>query len=64
MKITRYQDSKGQIHHAADGHRIEGDIFGSFTVTGDKADIHKLLAPVAPTAIPAAPRTMPAHQNL
>ena len=51
MKIIRYQDSKGNIHHAADNRRIDGNIFDSYTVTGEKADIHKLLAPVAPTAI-------------
>jgi len=56
MKIIRYSDSSGQIHHAAqqaDGSAlaIEGCIFGSYTVTDRKADVAKLLAPVDPRAI-------------
>lgn len=56
MKIIRYSDSSGQIHHAAqqaDGSAlvIEGCIFGSPKVTGRKADVAKLLAPVDPRAI-------------
>jgi 2-keto-4-pentenoate hydratase/2-oxohepta-3-ene-1,7-dioic acid hydratase in catechol pathway len=51
MKIIRYQDSAGKIHYGADGQRIEGDIFGAFTVTKEKTDVQKLLAPVLPVAI-------------
>ena len=51
MKITRYLDSKGATHFAADGKRIDGDLFGKFTVTGEKADLRKTLAPVAPASI-------------
>jgi 2-keto-4-pentenoate hydratase/2-oxohepta-3-ene-1,7-dioic acid hydratase in catechol pathway len=56
MKIIRYSDSSGQIHHAAqqaDGSAlvIEGCIFGSPKVTDRKADVAKLLAPIDPRAI-------------
>lgn len=56
MKIIRYQDAAGRIHHGrenADGtaHRIEGDILGAFAVTADNADIAKLLAPIVPSQI-------------
>ena len=56
MQIIRYQDSSGAIHHAArqaDGSalRIEGDIYGAHRVTTERADLRKLLAPIAPTSI-------------
>jgi 2-keto-4-pentenoate hydratase/2-oxohepta-3-ene-1,7-dioic acid hydratase in catechol pathway len=56
MKIIRYQDSHEQIHFAArqnDGtaRRISGDIFGRYEVTGETADVRKLLAPIVPTGI-------------
>ena len=56
MKIIRYSDSSGQINHAAqqaDGSAlvIEGDLFGDYRVTDQKADVAKLLAPVDPRAI-------------
>ncbi len=51
MKITRYKDSQGAIFYAADGYRIEGDIFGQYTITCDQADVKKLLAPIVPTSI-------------
>jgi 2-keto-4-pentenoate hydratase/2-oxohepta-3-ene-1,7-dioic acid hydratase in catechol pathway len=51
MKIIRYQDSSGRICHGTDGRRIEGDIFGRFTVTSEKADVKKLLAPIVPVQI-------------
>lgn len=55
MKIIRYQDGRGQIHHAADAgsgfRRIEGDIFGEWRVTDEPADERKRLAPVTPVAI-------------
>jgi 2-keto-4-pentenoate hydratase/2-oxohepta-3-ene-1,7-dioic acid hydratase in catechol pathway len=56
MKIIRYQDASGNIGHASqqpDGSAlvIEGDIFGSHTVTARQADVKKLLAPVQPVII-------------
>ncbi len=56
MKIIRYSDSSGQIHHAAqqsDGSAlvIDGDLFGSYSVSDRKADVAKLLAPVDPRVI-------------
>jgi len=51
MKIIRYQDSSGRICHGADGRRIEGDVFGQHTVTTEKADVQKLLAPIVPVQI-------------
>jgi 2-keto-4-pentenoate hydratase/2-oxohepta-3-ene-1,7-dioic acid hydratase in catechol pathway len=53
MKIIRYLDARNQIHHAAelpDGSRrvIAGDLFGSYRVTDQPAEVRKLLAPVAP----------------
>jgi 2-keto-4-pentenoate hydratase/2-oxohepta-3-ene-1,7-dioic acid hydratase in catechol pathway len=56
MKIIRYFNSQGVIEYGAvtaDGssNRIEGDIFGVHHVTGDVADVAKLLAPIEPTAI-------------
>ncbi|HEY0947525.1 MAG TPA: fumarylacetoacetate hydrolase family protein [Opitutaceae bacterium] len=56
MKLIRYRDSHGQIHHGAeqaDGTalRIEGDIYNGHRVTAEKADITKLLAPVVPSQI-------------
>ena len=56
MKIIRYSDTSGQIHHAAqqpDGTAlvIDGDIFGTYSVSDRKADVAKLLAPVDPRVI-------------
>ncbi|MCX6853598.1 MAG: fumarylacetoacetate hydrolase family protein [Verrucomicrobia bacterium] len=56
MKIIRYSDASGQIHHAAqqaDGSAlvIDGDLFGRYSVSDRKADVAKLLAPVDPRAI-------------
>lgn len=56
MKLIRYQDSTGSIHHASeqtDGSalRIEGDIYGAHRVTGERATIVKRLAPIAPAQI-------------
>src|SRR6185503_14413697 len=56
MKIVRYQDSAGRAQAGrrhADGSvtRIEGDVFGVHTVTAERADVARLLAPVAPTQI-------------
>jgi 2-keto-4-pentenoate hydratase/2-oxohepta-3-ene-1,7-dioic acid hydratase in catechol pathway len=56
MKIIRFQDPQGKISLAAEqadgsAHLIEGDLFGDFRVTGQKANVAKLLAPLQPTAI-------------
>jgi 2-keto-4-pentenoate hydratase/2-oxohepta-3-ene-1,7-dioic acid hydratase in catechol pathway len=56
MKIIRFANAQGHIAHAAqqdDGSAlvIEGDIFGDFRITDQKAEIAKLLAPVQPFAI-------------
>jgi 2-keto-4-pentenoate hydratase/2-oxohepta-3-ene-1,7-dioic acid hydratase in catechol pathway len=56
MKIIRFADSHGNIHHGAqqaDGSArlITGDIFGKHSVTDQKADVARLLAPLAPTVI-------------
>ncbi len=56
MKIIRYLDSSGRAHHGSeqpDGSalRIAGDIYGVHQVTTERADVRKLLAPVAPTQI-------------
>ncbi len=56
MRIIRYADPQGNIHHAAQqpdgtGRTISGDLLGKFSVTDRKADVARLLAPIAPTAI-------------
>lgn len=56
MKIIRYEDGKGRVGYAAENgdgapRVIEGDIFHSFQVTSDKADVQRLLAPVVPSTI-------------
>lgn len=56
MKIIRYLDSRGAVHHGAeqaDGSalRIAGDIYGTHSVTAERADVAKLLTPVAPAQI-------------
>ena len=56
MKIIRFQDSFGSTGYAArqpDGSAlvIHGDIFGEFELTGIKADVAKLLAPVEPATV-------------
>jgi 2-keto-4-pentenoate hydratase/2-oxohepta-3-ene-1,7-dioic acid hydratase in catechol pathway len=56
MKIIRHLASDGLIQHAAlqtDGTalRIEGDLFGSYNVTGEVVKPGKLLAPIQPAAI-------------
>lgn len=55
MKIIRYQNSDGNISYGAEQpsgetRRIGGDIFSKYRVTNERAQIAKLLAPVAPTA--------------
>ncbi len=56
MKIIRYRDSAGNTHYgrqAADGSatRIDGDIFAQHRDTGEKADVAKLLTPIAPVDV-------------
>ena len=56
MRIIRYQDSRGNIGHAAlqpDGTsvKLDGDIFDFPKVTTEKADVARLLAPIEPAAI-------------
>ena len=56
MKIIRYLDQQSRVHHASESSdgtcfRITGDIYGSFRVTDERADVRKLLAPVAATQI-------------
>ncbi len=56
MKIIRFRDAAGVTRHGSqqsDGSvlLIEGDIFGSYAVTSTKAEVTKLLAPIAPIGI-------------
>jgi len=56
MKIIRYLDSNSQVHYGAansDGSasRIEGDPFIDMKMTGEPADVRKLLAPLAPASL-------------
>lgn len=56
MKIIRYLDPAQNVKYAAlqaDGSSLEisGDIFGSYSVTNTKAQVAKLLAPVAPSVV-------------
>jgi 2-keto-4-pentenoate hydratase/2-oxohepta-3-ene-1,7-dioic acid hydratase in catechol pathway len=56
MKIVRYLDSSGKANYGQqekDGGitRIEGDIFGDYTKTDQKANVAKSLAPFVPTNI-------------
>jgi 2-keto-4-pentenoate hydratase/2-oxohepta-3-ene-1,7-dioic acid hydratase in catechol pathway len=56
VKIVRYRDSQSHIHYgweAPDGStwRIDGDIFGAWSVTDARADVGKLLTPVSPSQI-------------
>jgi 2-keto-4-pentenoate hydratase/2-oxohepta-3-ene-1,7-dioic acid hydratase in catechol pathway len=56
MRLIRYLDSAGQARHGAQHAngtvtRVDGDIFGSFTDSGAKAEVTKLLAPLLPRNI-------------
>ncbi|MBM3970245.1 MAG: 5-carboxymethyl-2-hydroxymuconate isomerase [Planctomycetes bacterium] len=56
MKIIRYRDSIGNTHFGSqksDGSttRIDGDIFAQHRDTGEKADVAKLLTPIAPVDV-------------
>ena len=57
MKIVRFQDSLDLIRYGAlqdDGSvlLLEGDVFGERRTSATKADVKKLLSPVAPVSIP------------
>ena len=56
MKIIRYQNRQGALGYAAqqpDGSalKLAGNIFDTPEVTGEKADVARLLAPIEPTNI-------------
>lgn len=56
MKIIRYLDRGdrvrlGSLQSDGSALEIEGDLFGDFRPTGSRADVKKLLTPVAPVAI-------------
>jgi 2-keto-4-pentenoate hydratase/2-oxohepta-3-ene-1,7-dioic acid hydratase in catechol pathway len=56
MRLIRFQDSSGKIHHGsqqADGSvlLLEGDPFAGLKATGQTAEVAKLLAPVVPSQI-------------
>ncbi|HYJ10132.1 MAG TPA: fumarylacetoacetate hydrolase family protein, partial [Polyangiaceae bacterium] len=56
MKIIRYRDRDGHRHYGseqADGSalRIDGDVLGEFSVSNQRAEVARLLAPIAPSQI-------------
>src|ERR1700689_4834270 len=56
MKIIRCQDSEGNIVQAAlqpdsSALKIEGDIYASLKITGEKVQPVRMLAPIQPTSI-------------
>lgn len=55
MKIIRYEDAAGKVHLAAENSgsylRIEGQLFGKYKVTRQKARVKRVLAPVIPPMI-------------
>lgn len=56
MRIIRYEDKNGNIGYAtqqADGSalKLSGDIYSNPTPTTERAEIARLLAPIAPTSI-------------
>ncbi len=56
MKLIRFQQLDGSVRYGSlqpDGSAtvIEGDIFGDYHATDRRADVHKLLAPIAPPNI-------------
>ncbi len=56
MKIVRFQDRDGVIHHGqwttnTSARFIEGNIFGQYAVTDRDVEIVKLLAPIVPPMI-------------
>ncbi len=56
MKIVRYQDASGAVHHGVqqsngDVTRLNGDLLGAFSDSGEPADVAQLLAPIDPRDI-------------
>ena len=56
MRLFRYADPQGAIHHGrlhADGsrERLTGDLFGELTPSGETAEVERLLAPLDPRTI-------------
>ena len=56
MKIVRYRDHDLRTHYGVENPdasvaRIDGDIFGAWSPTSERADVANLLAPVVPTQI-------------
>lgn len=56
MKIVRYRDHDQRVHYGREGAdgailRIDGDIFGTWSVTAEAARVQEILSPVAPTQI-------------
>ncbi len=56
MKLIRYRDAQGKVHFGAqqpDGARlrIDGDVFGAYEVTAERAAVAELLAPLVPSQI-------------
>jgi len=56
MKIVRYRDPLGGLHHArlhpgGDLEQLEGDLFSTLVPTGRSAVVERILAPLEPRAI-------------
>jgi 2-keto-4-pentenoate hydratase/2-oxohepta-3-ene-1,7-dioic acid hydratase in catechol pathway len=56
MEIIRYSNPQGTIHYGSEqpdgsSFRIDGNIYGDFEVSAERAVITKLLAPIAPAQI-------------
>ncbi len=56
MKIIRHENAAGEIHWAEEhadrpATRLLGDPFSGFTKTAEPASVHRLLAPIVPSAI-------------
>ena len=51
MKIIRYRDAAGQTGYATAGRKIQGDLFGAFSVTDESVNPQQLLTPIAPAAL-------------
>lgn len=54
MKLIRYRDSEGNSRYGSEQEdgaalRIDGDIFGEYSVSAQRADVKELLAPVVPS---------------
>lgn len=53
MKLIRFEDKQGTIRYGeptgqAQARLVEGDVFGAFSVTGQVAEVQRILAPVSP----------------